>query len=117
MHPTKEASQWHFGFKAHVGTDTASGLAHSVVVTAAKVREVTQANALLRVEEQVVFANAGYRDVDKRLGKRNQIDNAQPPEVILEQIETVRARIRLRGERIFGTLKCTFRYTRLATRV
>ncbi|MCX8016348.1 MAG: IS5 family transposase, partial [Rhodocyclaceae bacterium] len=66
MHQTKKGNQWHFGCKAHVGTDAASGLAHSVVVTAANVHDVTQAHALLHGEEKDVFADAGYQGVDKR---------------------------------------------------
>ena len=51
---------------AHVGVDAQSGLAHTVVGTAANVNDVTQAAALLHGEETVVFGDAGYRGVDKR---------------------------------------------------
>ncbi len=30
MHQTKKGNQWHFGMKAHIGADAASGLVHSV---------------------------------------------------------------------------------------
>ena len=33
MKQTKKGNQWYFGMKAHVGTDSSTGLAHSVVVT------------------------------------------------------------------------------------
>ena len=35
MHQTRKGNQWHFGMKAHVGVDVASGLVHTVVGTAA----------------------------------------------------------------------------------
>ncbi|TSE18164.1 Transposase DDE domain protein [Tepidimonas alkaliphilus] len=126
---TKKGNPWSFGCKAHVGTDAASGLAHSVVVTPANVADVTQAHALLHGEERDVFADAGDPRVDKREevqqhhpkvswqvamrpGKRRQLDTAQPLQAILDPIETVKARIRARGEPIFGVLKCVFRYTK-----
>ncbi len=47
MHQTKKGNPWHFGCKVHVGTDAASGLAHSVVGRPANVHDVTQTHALL----------------------------------------------------------------------
>jgi transposase, IS5 family len=40
MSSTKKGNQWYFGMKAHVGVDTAHGLVHTVVGTAAKVPDV-----------------------------------------------------------------------------
>ena len=45
MHQTKKGNQWHFGMKAHIGVDADSGLVHTVVGTATKVNDVTQAHA------------------------------------------------------------------------
>ena len=36
MKQTKKGNNWYFGMKAHIGVDTASGLVHTVVGTAAK---------------------------------------------------------------------------------
>ncbi|GAB2878182.1 hypothetical protein GCM10027277_54540 [Pseudoduganella ginsengisoli] len=33
MHQSKKGNDWHFGIKAHVGVDLATGLVHSVVGT------------------------------------------------------------------------------------
>ena len=38
MSSTKKGNQWYFGMKAHIGADTAHGLVHTVVGTAAKCR-------------------------------------------------------------------------------
>ena len=47
MHQSKKGNDWHFGMKAHIGVDAASGLVHTVVGTAGNVSDVTQAHALL----------------------------------------------------------------------
>ena len=47
MHQTRKGNQWYFGMKAHIGTDDASGLVHSVEGTAANVSDISQAHALL----------------------------------------------------------------------
>ncbi|KPW42927.1 ISPssy transposase or derivative [Pseudomonas amygdali pv. mellea] len=42
MHQTKKGNQYFFDMKAHIGVDAESGLAHSLVGTAANVADVTQ---------------------------------------------------------------------------
>lgn len=59
MHQAKKGNQWHFGMKAHIGVDAESGLAHTVIGTAANVSDVTQAGALLHGDETDAFADAG----------------------------------------------------------
>ncbi len=46
--------------KAHIGVDADSGLAPSVIGTAANDNDVTQDHGLLHGKETVVFADAGY---------------------------------------------------------
>lgn len=66
MHQTKKGNQWHFGMKAHIGVDDASGLVHHVVCTAANVADVTQVHALLHGQEDAIFGDSGYTGADKR---------------------------------------------------
>ena len=66
MHQTKKGNQWYFGMKAHIGTDDASGLVHSVEGTAANVSDISQAHALLHGGERRAGADAGYTGVEKR---------------------------------------------------
>jgi len=40
MHQTRKGKQWYFGMKVHTGTDTASGLVHTIVGTPANVADV-----------------------------------------------------------------------------
>jgi IS5 family transposase len=35
MHCTSKGGHWHFGMKAHIGVDSASGIVHSASVSAA----------------------------------------------------------------------------------
>jgi IS5 family transposase len=66
MHQTKKGNQWHFGIKVHIGVDAESGLVYTVTTTPANAHDVTQAHALLHGQEEVVFADSGYRPVEKR---------------------------------------------------
>lgn len=65
-------ADWHFGLKAHIGVDSASGAVHTVIGTAGNVSDVTQAHALLHGDEVAAMGEAGYQGVENReenLGK------------------------------------------------
>jgi IS5 family transposase len=49
-----------YGYKAHVGVDEGSGLIRSVLTTPANVNDTTPADALIRGDERVVWADAAY---------------------------------------------------------
>ena len=66
MHQTKKGNQWYFGMKAHTGVDAGTGYVHSVSVTAASVHDLDQVTTLVRDDDDVVYADAGYQGVDKR---------------------------------------------------
>jgi hypothetical protein len=66
MHQTKKGNRWHFGMKAHIGVDVASGLVHTVVGSAANEADITQTAKLLHGQEEDVFGDAGYTGADKR---------------------------------------------------
>ena len=59
MHQTKKGKDWHFGMKAHVGTDR-RGIVHSLSTTAANVHDITQMSKLLHGEEREVFGDQAY---------------------------------------------------------
>lgn len=124
MHQSKKGNQWHFGMKAHIGVDAASGLVHTVVGTAANVNDVTQAQALLQGEETDVFGDAGYQGVEKReenleapvrwhIAMRPSKRKALPKTVageMLEWIEHTKASIRAKVEHPFHVVKNLFRH-------
>ena len=125
MHQTKKGHQWHFGMKAHIGVDAESGLVHTVTTTAANAHDVTQAHALLHGEEEVVFADSGYRGVEKREeiqaqhpdvdwqiammpGKRKALNKSKPSHALREKLEKLKASIRAKVEHPFRVIKCQF---------
>jgi IS5 family transposase len=59
MHQTKKGKDWHFGMKAHIGTDR-HGIVHSMCTTAANVHDGTQMHKLLHGEEREVFGDQAY---------------------------------------------------------
>ena len=65
MKQTKKGNQWHFGMKAHVGTDT-QGRVHSVVVTDASVHDSQVMDDLLHGEEQAIYGDKAYANNEKR---------------------------------------------------
>ena len=65
-HSVKKGNEWKFGYKAHVGVDSKSGLVHSLEVTAANVHDVTMTSELLTGEEEVVYGDSGYIGAEKR---------------------------------------------------
>ncbi len=133
MHQTKKGNQWHFGMKAHAGVDADSGLVHSVATTAANAHDVTQAHALLHGEETDVFADSGYRGVEKREeiqaqhpkvnwhiammpGKRKALDKSTPMGAVLDKLEQTKSRIRAKVEHPFRVIKRQFGYTKVKYR-
>ena len=43
MHSSKKGNQWHFGMKAHIGSDTKSRTVHSLATTAANEADIQSA--------------------------------------------------------------------------
>ena len=73
MHQTKKGNQWHFGMKAHIGVDVASGVLHTLTGTASNEAAINQMAALLHGRQEAVFADTGYTGAGKRpeLADRN----------------------------------------------
>jgi transposase, IS5 family len=85
MHSAKKGQQWHFGMKAHIGVDAGTGYVHSVAVTAANVSDIEKTPELVREDDEVVYADAGYQGIEKR------------PEIIADpHLSTVQYRVAAR---------------------
>lgn len=52
--------------KCHIGVDAGSGLVHTITVTAANAHDITQAAALIREDDEVVYGDSGYLGIQKR---------------------------------------------------
>ena len=66
MRQTKKGNQWYFGMKAHIGVDAGAGYVHSVTATAASVHDLDQIAHLVRADDEVVYADAGYQGAERR---------------------------------------------------
>jgi IS5 family transposase len=124
MHQSKKGNDWHFGMKAHIGVDAASGLVHTVNGTAGNVADVTQAHALLHGDERAALGDAGYQGVEKRpenVGKavtwhvamKRSKRKALPKSKLgrmMEKLEDLKASVRAKVEHPFHVIKNLFRH-------
>ena len=81
----------HFGYKAHIGVDSESGLVHTVQITAANVHDVCVTADLLTGEEEQVYGDSGYLGAEKRR-------------------EHEKFSVRAKVEHVFAVLKLQLRY-------
>jgi IS5 family transposase len=130
MHQTKKGNEWHFGCKAHIGVDAASGLVHSLHTTAANESDVAHTHELLHGQERRVFVDAGYTGVEKRqeiiqaktdgkirkdiewniAARRSKISKMAEGTVktLTQAFERVKAQVRARVEHPFHVVKNLF---------
>src|SRR3954452_10749626 len=85
MHQTKKGNRWHFGMKAHIGVDVASGLVHTVVGTAANEADITQTAKLLHGLQHLKQVAGVLSDEDPARGTAKAM--------IITQVERLRWRI------------------------
>ena len=122
MHQTKKGNQWHFGMKAHVGTDTRRGLVHRIIVTGANVHDSQVMDDLLHGEESTVYGDKAYADEGKKLeyegngiawcvnrkGSRGCPLSQEDKDWNHEQ-----NRIRAKGEHVFRIVKHLWKYQKV----
>ena len=94
---------------------------------------MTQAHALLHGEEEVVFADSGYRGVEKREeiqeqhadvdwqiammpGKRKALGKSKASHALRDKLEKLKASIRAKVEHPFRVLKQQFGYVKVRYR-
>ncbi|MCL2672601.1 MAG: IS5 family transposase [Clostridiales bacterium] len=66
MHSVKKGNQWYFGERLHIGVDAGTGYIHSMEVTAANVSERDIVPQLVREDDEVVYGDAGYSNMQRR---------------------------------------------------
>jgi transposase, IS5 family len=129
MHQTRKGNQWHFGMKAHIGVDVASGVVHTVTGTAANEADINQTASLLHGQEEDVFGDAGYTGADKRpehedrdvcwnIAIKRSIIKALPKGLrdLAEPVERALAQVRAVVEHPFHIVKNLFRHKKLRYR-
>ena len=127
-HSVKKGNEWKFGYKAHVGVDSESGLVHSLEVTAANVHDVTMTSELLTGEEEVVYGDSGYIGAEKRddaitrnkHGKKIKYKiNRKPSQIKLlsksgqykaKKNEHQKSSVRAKVEHVFSVIKNLFSF-------
>ncbi len=129
MRQTAKGNQWHFGMKAHIGVDAGTGYVHTVTATAANVSDVFGARKLIRADDEVVYADSGYRGIGKRpeitgnahlnaveyriAARKSQLKTmAAPDRVEQNRLSSVRAKVEhpfLILKRDFGFAKTRYR--------
>jgi IS5 family transposase len=131
MHQTKKGNAWHFGMKAHIGTDL-QGVVHTVVGTAANVADVACAHQLLHGEEKSAGLDAGYQGVEKRpevlaqfpgvtwyvAAKRSKVKAMPegPLKVLSQEFEKLKAQVRAKVEHPFQVVKNLFGFRKVRYR-
>ena len=124
MHQTRKGKQWHFGMKAHVGTDQ-RGIVHSLSTTAANTADITELPKLLHGEEKEVFGDQAYwsefhRQCAKASGIRYRINRrgtkSKPLSEHQRLTNRLRSKRRARGEHAFHVVKRLWGFTKVRYR-
>lgn len=124
MGSTKKGTSWHFGLKAHIGSDP-HGRVHSVVVTSASVHDSQVMADCLHGDEQVIYGDKAYADA-----QRQQEAEAQAIEWRVHRKATrgrkrtcadrsfnrKSNRVRARVEHVFGIIKHCWGYRKVRYR-
>ena len=127
MVQSKKGHQWHLGMKLHIGVDEQSGMVHSLSTTSAKVHDLTPSEHLLHGEETRVWADAGYRGIEKREGHHNRdvawhigMGAGQGRRLAREQLERLmqqcKSSVRAKVEHIFFYVKRMFGHEKVRYR-
>lgn len=118
---TKKAGEYHFGYKAHVGIDQESELIRRVVMTPAHVHDGKMFASALSGDEAWAYADKAYDSKDnsdllQEQGIHNGIlmkGHAKRPLCrVQRKCNKILSKLRSPVERVFGTLKRSYRYCR-----
>jgi IS5 family transposase len=124
MHQTRKGKDWHFGMKAHVGTDK-RGIVHSLSTTPANVADITELPKLLHGQERELFGDQAYwsefhhqcaqgRGIRYRVNRRGTYHT--PLTEYQRRINRIRSSARARGEHAFHVVKRLWGFTKVRYR-
>lgn len=121
MSSTHKGGQWHFGMKAHISVDAATGVVTRVTTTTAKVHDQQKLGDLLTGDEGAVIADKGYYDQGQKRAARKKgvfwgvLDRSVRGQRLSDkqkarnrQLASVRAKV----EHPFQVLKCQWGYVK-----
>jgi IS5 family transposase len=125
MSSTKKNNQWHFGMKASIGVDSASGLVHSVRTGPAKTHDTRLLADCLHGQEEAILGDKGYADKERKQQCRKEgvyygiLDKANRSASLSagqkkrnRQLASVRAKV----EHPFQVIKCQWNYRKVRYR-
>jgi transposase, IS5 family len=120
---TRKGGTSHYGYKAHLAVDQGHGLIRRVVLTPAKTYESEVADALVCGDERAVYADKAYEHKERRarlkaagikdrIMHRSHKHQARLP-FWQRRRNALIAPVRAAVERVFGTFKRCYGYTRV----
>ena len=125
---TKKAGNYKHGYKIHNGVDAYSGLITSTITTTAKTHDVTVGNELLHGDEEAVYGDAGFLNLENHpkalsakkyhiMKRRNSIKKSLKDLSVSAKQQTLKgqehiASIRAKAEHPFATIKRLFGFKR-----
>lgn len=114
MHQTRKGQQWYFGMKMHIGVDSRTGLAHSVVVTAANIHDKHPLPDLLHGNEQRVYGDSAYASQKELIGSKaprakdftnQRVRKGGEMDEVQRAKNRNKSRVRARVEHVFAVVK------------
>ncbi|CAN7413835.1 IS5 family transposase [Acidovorax sp. LjRoot194] len=114
MHQTRKGQQWYFGMKMHIGVDSRTGLAHSVVVTAANILDKHPLSDLLHGNEQRVYGDSAYASQKALIGSKaprakdftnQRVRKGGEMQEVQRAKNRNKSRVRARVEHVFAVVK------------
>lgn len=114
MHQARKGRQYYFGMKMHIGVDSATGLAHSAVVTAANVHDKHPLPQLLHGGEQRVYGDCAYASQAKLIAAKapdatdftnKTVRKGSVTEKLERLVNRAKSRVRARVEHVFAVVK------------
>lgn len=118
---TKKGSKYLFGYKVHVGVDQGSELVRRIAMTSANVHDGKMFETAVSGDEKWVFADKAYDSWEnEKILQRKGINNGilfraawnRPLTETQKRCNRILSKLRSPVERIFGTLKRSYRYCR-----
>ena len=120
---TRKGARSHYGYKMHVGVDEGSGLIRKAVLTPANVNDTEVADELILGDEMAVYGDRAYGTHGRRRMLKSMViedrimrrGNKHHPELADEEKHRNKliSRVRARVEKVFGTLKRSYGYSRV----
>lgn len=123
---TRRGSKSFFGYKAHIAVDAGSEIIRDAILTGAEIYESLVADDLVQGDERAVYADKAYEHKRRRRWLKQQgikdriMHRSHKHQNELPYWQKVRNRlispIRANVERLFGTMKRSYGYTRVRYR-